>query len=393
MSGMPDRPSPAERAPFRVRPLAPGEARTLAGVMRRSFGGLAGLFFGRGQAAFVADQGGRVVGGVVVAAFRIDARRRGGVVKWVFALPEARGAGVAGALVDRALAWFDEQHVTDAFATIEGLNAGSSNRFAGRGFELLGFDAQLRRYGAALVRVWWHTSHLADVGHFLWARSGVPAPGGSAGPVAEGRSSEGAAADAESDAGVGLGAFAIAVALHVGIGLAMLARLGELDATAAGLVALALAAVLVARTGAMALAAWASGLRLRYRAWETGLALAAAIAAVFGGPMVVPGGLYPRARTWSARALAPGLARVAFAGAGAVVLLGWAAWGAAGVPGLAATADLVLLYARVLALFDVLLPFFPLTAFSGRRLWDASRPGWALLAVATAALWLVPDLA
>lgn len=40
-------------------------------------------------------------------------------------------------------------------------------------------------------------------------------------------------------------------------------------------------------------------------------------------------------------------------------------------------------------LFDVLLPFFPMTAFAGRRVWEASRGAWVVLAVGTVALWMV----
>lgn len=373
MTSMPQ--PPGERTvTVQVRPMAPDEKRTVAAVMRRSFGGLAALLFGLGKANFVAAIDGRIVGAVVASAFRIDARRRGGVVKWVFTLPEARGHGVATALVDRALAWFVEQGVTDAFAIVEGHNAGSSNRFAREGFELLGFDAQVRRYGLGLARIWWHANHVADVGHFLWARSGpTPAP----------------ASEADRDAiGPGLGAFAIGLVLHALVALLMLTRLGELgDAGAVGRVLAGLVAVVVVRTGAQALAARASALEVRYRPWETGLLLAGAIALAFGGPMVAPGGVYPRARTWSPRALAPALARVAYAGVGAVLVLGWAAWFATGVPALAGVAGSVLAYACILLLLDVLLPFFPMTAYAGRRMLEASRWGWAVMAVATVGLW------
>lgn len=150
---------------------------------------------------------------------------------------------------------------------------------------------------------------------------------------------------------------------------------------------LGLVAVLVVRTGAMALVGRAQGLRLRYRPWETGLLLATGIAAVFGGPTVAPGGVYPQAPTWSSRALAPALARVAFAGVGALLVLGWAAWLAADLPGWAGVAEMALFYARILLVLDVWLPFFPFTAFAGRRMLEASRPGWAAMAAATVGLW------
>jgi hypothetical protein len=72
-----------------------------------------------------------------------------------------------------------------------------------------------------------------------------------------------------------------------------------------------------------------------------------------------------------------------------VWLLGVAAWwavAAAAAPGLA---EPVLLYARILLLADVLLPFFPMTAYSGRRILEASPLAWGTLAAGTVALWVV----
>ena len=74
---------------------------------------------------------------------------------------------------------------------------------------------------------------------------------------------------------------------------------------------------------------------------------------------------------------------------GAVLVLGWAAWFATGVPALAGLAGPVLAYACVLLLVDVLLPFFPMTAYAGRRMLEASRWGWAAMAAATVGLWVV----
>jgi len=357
-----------------VRPLGPGEARELATVMRRSFGGLAGMMFTAGKAAFVAERGGRIVGGVTLGVFRIDAARLGGVVKWLFTLPEARGHGVASALVDRALAWFDEQAVTDAVACVEALNAGSSNRFARRGFAPRGFVEQVRRYGWRLPRVWWHTNHVVDVGHVLWARTPDEAP-----PETR-----------DEATARGTGGLAATAGLHVVFGVVMLARLGEtIDAAVVAQLAAAVVAIVGVRTAAMAVVGRAQGLRLRYLPWETGLLLAGAIALVFGGPFVAPGAVVPRSRTWSPRALAPALARMAVAATAAVLALGWLAWwavAAGALPGLAAP---VLLYARILLLADVLLPFFPMTAFSGRRVLESSPVGWGALAAGTVALWLV----
>ena len=364
-----------------IRPLAEGEERALAEVMRRSFGGLGAGIFSRGHAAFVAEADGRMVGGVTLTSFRVDASRRGGMVKWLFTLPEARGQGVAASLLDRGLAWFDEAGVTDAFTCIEALNAPSRNRFAHRGFEPLGFVEQVRRYGARLPLVWWHTNHVIDAGDLLWVQR---RDGAAADPTALG---------AEAPDGVerswGLGGLVATLALHAAFVALMFARLGAgFDLTLIGRYTLAIAAVIGVRTAAMWLVGAAAGVRLQYRPWETGFVLVGAITLLFGRiVLLAPGSVVPRQRTWSTRALAPVLARMGFAGAAAVLALGGLAVWALSAGVATGVASPALLYARIVALFDVLLPFFPLTAFSGMRMLQASRAGWALMAAATVALW------
>jgi len=78
-----------------------------------------------------------------------------------------------------------------------------------------------------------------------------------------------------------------------------------------------------------------------------------------------------------------------FAGAGAVMALGvLSAWAlTAGVA--TGVASPLLLYARIVVMLDVLLPFFPLNAFSGVRMRQASRTGWALMAIGAIALWVI----
>ena len=372
-----------------IRPLASGEERALAEVMRRSFGGLGGGMFSRGEAAFVADVDGRLVGGVVLTSFRIDASRRGGMVKWLFTLPEARGRGVASRLLDRGLAWFDDVGVTDAFTCIEALNAASRNRFAQRGFEPLGFVEQVRRYGARLPRVWWHTNHVIDVGDLLWVqrRDDAAEDGAAAGAEAL----DDAQAFDDGQGSWGLGGLAATLAVHAGFVALMLARMGVgLDLTAIGRYLLAIALVIGVRTAAMALVGATAGVQLRYHPWETGMVLVGAITLVFGRIVfLAPGTVVPRQRTWSTRELAPVLARMGFAGAAAVMALGALAAWAVSADVATGVASPLLLYARIMVMLDVLLPFFPLTAFSGMRMLQASRVGWALMAVGAIALWVV----
>src|SRR5215208_3419787 len=88
--------------------------------------------------------------------------------------PEARRLGVGGQLVEAALRSFEERGCREVFACVEGYNSSSVNLFAARGFTILSFGEQLRRYGfLGTLLLWLRTSRLGgDVGNFLWARPG-----------------------------------------------------------------------------------------------------------------------------------------------------------------------------------------------------------------------------
>lgn len=369
-----------------IRPLDPGEKKEFNSVMRRCFGWFAALFFDHGDVAYVYEHEGVIRGGIAISAFRIDSTKRGGVVKWVFTAPEARGHGAASQLIDRAMAWFAEQDCSHVFACVEGYNTGSSNRFAGLGFRIFSFSEQLRSFGLRLPVVWLKTFHVVDIGHFLWTHVQGEAASEA---VTEAEAAE--VATRSTQRGAQLGAFASTVLLHTVFMHLLLLRSGA----AAGPVAEYLWAVLAIpaalgvlfglRFGAMLLTASAVKLRLRYRAWETGLLIAAVVPVLFGGLFFAPGGLYPKRVTYRYSELLPKLGPVALAGTALTLALGWALWATEG----SLAGDLLLNYIRVFLIFDVLLPFFPMASFNGRRVLDWNRYLWALLAAGTAALLLV----
>lgn len=370
-----------------IRPLGPGEKKEFNSVMRRCFGWFAALFFDHGDMAYVYEHEGVIRGGIAISAFPIDSIQRGGVVKWVFTAPEARGHGAASQLIDRAMAWFAEQDCTHVFACVEGYNTGSSNRFAGLGFRIFSFPEQLRSFGLRLPVVWLKTFHVVDIGHFLWTHvQGESASG--AVPEAETASAK---ATEVATRGTQLGAFASTVILHTVFMYLLLLRRGT--AAAPGVehlwailaIPAALGVLFGLRFGAMWLTAAAMKLRLRYRAWETGLLIAAVVPVLFGGLFFAPGGLYPDRVTYRYSDLLPKLGPVALAGTALTLALGWALWAAQGT----LAGDLLLNYIRVFLIFDVLLPFFPMASFNGRRVLDWNRYLWALLAAGTAALLLV----
>lgn len=394
-----------------IREMEPGEKRVVTEVMRRSFNWFTRLFFDFGPGTYVYELDGVIVAGITLKTFEISRERsdapagtpvRGGLVKWVFTTPEARGRGAAGALVDRALTWFREEGCSDVFACIEGHNTGSANTFARRGFSLLSFREQVRRFGSALPRVWIGTFHLFDVGHFLWARREDPAGV----DVAEDGELELRAEQTPRTEQVPGGALTATILLQfLAFYLAAVRwrATDGVDPLSLAWQALVVVSIIFgARLATMMLAARAAGQPVRYRPWETGLLLSLVLGAVGWGPFPVPGSWYPAGSQdpggasrgqWSYREELPWLGPTAYAGGISVLVLGWLlhVTNTAGVqlPALLSGAiALGVVYARVLLLFEVLIPTFPFACFNGRRVLDWRRPSWAVLALGTILLWV-----
>jgi hypothetical protein len=126
--------------------------------------------------------------------------------------------------------------------------------------------------------------------------------------------------------------------------------------------------------------------------WEAAFPLSAGVALMLGWFFPTPGSVYPRGGTWRYRDLLPKLGPIVFAGASAVLVFAWVSWGLIEFGGFPPEVASWLCFGRVagqmLALFEVLMPFSIFVSFSGRRVWDWSRPAWALLAAATVGLFL-----
>ena len=349
-------------------------ARALA---ERAFSPLGSLSFPRSPDALIAERRGELVGAVVLRTFRLlgtgrDDDHRGGVMLWLMTDPEARRLGVGGRLVEAALRSFGERGCQEVFACVEGYNSSSANLFAARGFTILSFGEQLRRYGfLGTLWLWRKTCRLgADVGHFLWARPGQ------------------LKAD-EPALQWWTGVFASALVL-------LLAgwRSGwpkEFDPTIILGAVVIVAALYGLREGAMRLAARLQGLSVRHRAWEAPFPLSIAMALVLGVFFPVPGSIYPCQGTWHYRDLLPKMGPVGLAGASAVVAFAWATWVLAQLGEPLSEAAVWLRAAHsaslMLAAFDILLPFSLFSSFDGRRVWDWNRPAWGALAVAVLGLF------
>ncbi len=368
-----------------VRPMNPEESRETRGVARRCFGAFAMIFFDFGAHTLVCEEDGRILGGAALGRFSAG-EREGGVVKWIFTAPDAQGRGVANQLLAAAMAWFDEEACTDVFACIEGYNTASSNRFFDAGFRPMGFRDQIARFGSHLPRVWLKSFHVIDVGHFLWVRT-------SDGETAD--ASAGGASTATQLAG-----WSVTVVLNA-VMLAMVTVRtggpGSITAERALHLLVAVTLLFSVRIAAMLLTARVVKLPLRYRPWETGLLLSGLVGVLFGGIFLIPGSVYPRSLRWRYRELLPKLGPVAAMGAGELVSLGWVLWlltrfvdpGVGWYGALATAAALT----RVMLVFDVVLPVFPLVCYNGRRVLDWKPAIWALLAAASGALLVVSAMA
>ncbi len=166
-----------------VRRIGADEEGAVKALAGRAFSPPASLSFPRSPDALIAERGGELLGAVVLRTFGLpgnsrDENRRGGVMLWLMVEPRARRLGVGGRLVEAALRSFEERGCQEVFACVEGYNSSSANLFAARGFTILSFGEQLRRYGfLGTLLLWLRTSRLgADVGHFVWARPGQAKP-------------------------------------------------------------------------------------------------------------------------------------------------------------------------------------------------------------------------
>lgn len=351
-----------------VRQMRPEERSEVREMFRRSFPLLLRLFFSWTPHTLVAERGGKLVGAIMLKTYPLPGGRKGGFVSWIFTAPEARGTGAGRRLIEAALDLFESQGCDEAAACVEGYNASSAKLFSTRGFSILSPGEQLRRYGLGVLPTWVRMSHVGDIGQFVWVRPGAARP------------------DSPSLQWWGT------LLVNTLIALLVLWRSGGLNPLAFVAVPLMFLLFFGARWLAMRWTAAARGLEVRFRAWETGLLVSLGVALVLGGLFPVPGGVYPVSSRWSYRTLLPKLGPVALAGVLPTLLLTGAAWGLARFaglpPGLDGWIGYVLFVGGWLALFDVVLVFWPFVSFNGRRIWDWNRPLWAVLALTALAVFL-----
>jgi GNAT superfamily N-acetyltransferase len=344
--------------------------------MRRAFSPIQQAFFSWKGHVLVAEREGTLLGGAVLDTFPLAGDRKGGIVLWIFTDPDARGLGAGQALAEGAIAFFENEGCTDMFACVEGHNTSSSKLFATRGFGILSPGAQFRRYGLGTFPMWYHTFHFIDVGHFLWTRPPAERPDS---PMLQ------------------WWGVLLMNAVLVWLALWRQHNFQAFQPLYWLIVPLVLLVFFGARSLAMLAAARAQGLRLRYRAWESGFPLGLVIALTMGGLYPNPGGFYPITDRWRYRTWLPQLGPVALAGIAPTLLLTWGLWAVGKLGDLGyrlgpetfggQVLHIALIVGVTLSVLDVAMPFFPLASFNGRRLWDWKPWLWGLCTLVTIALF------
>jgi L-amino acid N-acyltransferase YncA len=354
-----------------IRKMKPEERQTILKIMHRAFPLFQQAFFSLTKDVLVADHNGKLQGAVVLKTFSLPRGGQGGVVYWIFTDPEARGLGLGQALMDAGLSWLEEEAgCREIFAIVEGFNTSSSKLFATRGFSILPFKEQVRRFGLlGVARVWWASFHIPDIGHFLWGRPASKLPD---------------KPTSQFTATLILNTLASLLALWRGAGF------GLPHPTALWSYPLWTFLLLEWRTILMTLTGRRQGLKVRFRMWESGFNISLPLALAFGYFFPVPGGVYPDKDTWRYRDLLPQYGWIGLAGALPALALAWVFFL---ILRLADPAGWVQTFleagfetALTFSVFDILLPFFPFECFNGRRIWDWKKGLWVLLAAGTIAL-------
>lgn len=336
-------------------------------AMRRSFSVIARWFFSFSPNVLVGERNGEILGAVVLKTFKISANTRGGLIAWIFTVPEARGLGLGQALTEAGIEFFENAGCQEIFAAVEGYNSSSRKLFASRGFGIISPGQQFSRYGLKTLRLWLQTFHLVDVGHFLWRK---PAPVKKDNPTLQ------------------LGGTIIATSL---IWLLVLWRTsGKLNPLSSIAFSLATIVLFGIRYLGMWLTGKQQGLQVRYRAWESGFPISIVVALFLGGSYLVPGGLYPLGNDWRYRDFFPQLFLMSLSGIFSVLMMTILTAISLNynlIPReLTIWFNAILKVGLTLLFFDTCLPFFPFSCFNGRRVWEWNKLVWLILSIVVVSL-------
>ena len=342
---------------YLIHPLAQGQQEEALQLMRRIFEpNLHSIFFLHPQTTLVVSLDGKLVGGLNLDVYQVNAKIKMGYLGWLYIDEQHRGKGLAGRLIDEALTFLRELGCTDAAGCVEGDNPASFRQLEQRGFAIRSLSFQIKRYRWGVARVWSHASRFFDMGYFFWQTS-----------LKE---------EQPKSSPTNLSAF-VRTVLGNTLAFSLLVlgwnipALFSLPWTQRGagiepaLLLLIPKIALSVRTLSMLLVARAYKLEVVYRGWDTAYVAAYLAPLVLGLPFPAAGNLYIKGSTWSPASHAKPLFAMGFASVCSLGLL---------------TLLLPSPYVVILLLLDTFLFMYPFCGFNASRIWRGNRK-LALLAV------------
>ncbi|WP_087017153.1 GNAT family N-acetyltransferase [Thaumasiovibrio subtropicus] len=361
-----------------IRRMRSDERPLVKALMQGAFPLLMRLFLSFSPWVLVAERNGALVGGVVLKMFALPKGLKAGLVSLIFASSEHAGRGVGKALAADGVQLLEKEGCDKIFACVEGHNTNSSRLFVAQGFERLSLWQQFKGYGLAILPIWFQSLHIFDIGFFLWEKD------------TSNNEDKQVSQGVNPPSGNQAIAWLFVLVAHIAIFSLSYFRMGTWQSEVFCLLAFSFTTLFVVRSSLMVIVATTAKHAYEFRIWESGLTLSTLIATVFGGGVIAPGSYYPKGEQWKYQNEMPLMAKMALtASIGLLVLLSAVYW-LVNYGGLPAEylpyGETLLTFGMNLLVIDILLPFFPLASYNGRRLWEWNKVIWGLIALPTAGL-------
>lgn len=382
---------------YMIRPMAPGERQQVRRLMEQSFEAyLRPIFFIHEESTLVAVHDGNVVAGINLDIYSVKSQKvKIGYIGWLYTDARHRGAGLGGRLLDAALDFLRQQGCTDAGACVEGDNPSSFKQMAYRGFSILSFGGQLKRFGLGFLKVWKHASRFLDMGYFFWHRRLDEPQADDQGTV------EAADRALSPSTGRQAGALIGTAVSCSALWAVTLFRNGMSSTLSPSGMALLIAfplMLIALRAFVMWCAAKLFRLKTMFLPWDTAWLAGILLPILIGWPFPVPGNWYVKGVRWNLKQENRRIGLMALCGVSATLLaviglkLLDMTWGAQLVFGIPATRFIgpSIQYAATLLVLDLMCFFYPFCGFNGSRIKRLSPWLWGISTlVAVAVLWWV----
>ncbi len=351
---------------IKIRPMEENEKDIVKKLHKDAFSLIEHCFFSFSPYILVAEYEGKLIGGLTLKIFTIlKKKKKIGVYHWLFTFPGARGLGAAQKLVEEGKRFFKEQGCDETLAQISGYNPSSFKNFYNRGFDIIPFAQQVRRWKfPGLISVWVRTNHIFGNGNFLW---GSPKPNKKDKPIVQ---------------------WVAMIILNFILYFITKVRWRGFGHITPLYIAFTLAATIIVyglRILMMLIVTRAQGLKMQFRAWGGGYPLSILISVAFGGPYPVPGSIYPKDHNWSHQKLKKKLGVMGLIGCISILTLIWISVYLITFSLVPAEyfqfLDMIVELSMYLIIFEILIPIFPFDVYNGRRVYNWSKPLWMILAV------------